>query len=164
MPVRKIGYKNFMYFCSVNAIYMGRILAIDYGNKRVGLAVTDERQIIANGLATVHSKDIIEYLKDYFAREEVDMVVVGEPLTMKGEPSEASRHIDAFLSQFRKHFPSVPVKRADERFTSKIAMQAMIDAGLRKKARQNKALVDTISATLILQDFMEQQTQRKNQP
>ncbi len=147
-----------------NAVFMGRILAIDYGNKRVGLAVTDERQIIANGLTTVHAKDIMAYLKEYFLREEVELVVVGEPLTMKGQPSDAAKYIDAFVSQFKKQFPSVPVKRADERFTSKMAMQTMIDAGLNRKARQNKALVDTISATLILQGYMEQQTQYRKQP
>jgi putative holliday junction resolvase len=137
---------------------MGRILAIDYGNKRVGLAVTDELQIVANGLTTVHSKDLFDFLKNYFQREHVELIVVGEPLDMQNRPSDASRFIDPVIKQLNKQFPTIPVKRMDERFTSKMAMKTMLDAGLGRKARQNKALVDTISATIILQSYLEQQS------
>ncbi len=140
---------------------MGRILAIDYGRKRVGLAVSDKEQIIAGGLATIHSKDVLEFLKDYCSREPVECMVVGEPFDMQYRASDASRYIEPFVKQLRKQFPDIPVRRLDERFTSRMAMQAMIDAGLKKKARQNKALVDTISATIILQYFMEQNKQDK---
>ncbi len=137
---------------------MGRILAIDYGNKRVGLAVTDALQIVANGLTTVHPKDLLDYLKKYISQEDVGLIVVGQPVDMQNRPSDASRFVDPFVKQLYKHFPSIPVKRMDERFTSKMAFQTMIDAGLGKKARKNKALVDTISATIILQSYMEQQS------
>ncbi len=137
---------------------MGRILAIDYGNKRTGLAVTDELQIIANGLTTIHPKDLIDFLKKYLSEENVELIVVGKPLDMQNRPSDASKYIEPFINQLKKQFPSIPVKRVDERFTSKMAMRTMIEAGLGKKARQNKALVDTISATIILQSYMEQQS------
>ena len=136
---------------------MGRILAIDYGRKRVGLAVTDPLQIIANKLTTVRAHDIFEFLIDYFSKEQVDLVVVGYPRTMNNEPSESIRYINPFLKQFQKKFPSVKLELVDERFTSKIAFQTMIDAGLKKKDRQDKALVDAVSATVILQFYMEQQ-------
>jgi putative Holliday junction resolvase len=135
---------------------MGRILAIDYGKKRVGLAVTDPLQIIANKLETIRAHDIFEYLTEYFRKETVDCVVVGYPTTMKNEASESIRYINPFLKQFQKKFPNMPLELIDERFTSKIAFQTMIDAGLKKKDRQNKELVDAVSATLILQTFMEQ--------
>ncbi len=135
---------------------MGRILAIDYGSKRVGLAVTDEMQMIAGGLTTVHSKDVIAFLKDYCSKEDVECIVVGEPFDMQNRASDASRYIDPFVKHLRKQFPHIPVERMDERFTSQMAMRAMIDAGLKKKARQNKALVDTISATIILQYYLQQ--------
>ncbi len=141
---------------------MGRILAIDYGRKRVGIAVTDELQMIAGGLTTVHSKDVIAFLKDYTSKEQVDCMVVGEPFDMQNRASDASKYIDPFVKHLRKQFPDIPVERIDERFTSQMAMQTMIDAGLKKKARQNKALVDTISATIILQYYLEQQSNRKN--
>lgn len=134
---------------------MGRILAIDYGKKRVGIAVTDEFQIIANGLTTVHSKDILSFLKDYISKEKVDCFVVGEPKQMNNLPSESVKFINPFIKQLKKSFPEIPIERVDERFTSKMASQTIIDAGLKKKDRQNKALVDTISATIILQSFME---------
>ncbi len=140
---------------------MGRILAIDYGRKRVGLAVTDEMQMIAGGLTTVHSKDVIDFLKDYCSREPVSCFVVGEPFDMQNRASDASRYIDPFVKHLRKQFPDIPVERIDERFTSQMAMRTMIDAGLKKKARQNKALVDTISATIILQYYLEQQANRQ---
>ncbi len=134
---------------------MGRILAIDYGRKRVGIAVTDELKMIAGGLCTIHVKDVMQFLKDYCNKEQVDCIVVGEPLDMQMRASDASRYIEPFVKHLRKQFPDIIVTRMDERYTSKMAMQTMIDAGLRKKARQNKALVDTISATIILQSYME---------
>ncbi|MFC2111479.1 Holliday junction resolvase RuvX [Bacteroidota bacterium] len=134
---------------------MGRILAIDYGQKRVGIAVTDELKMIASPLTTVHSKDIIEFIKKYVSQENVECIVVGEPKQMNNLPSESTGLIDLFIKKFKKEFPNIPVERADERFTSKIAFQSMIDAGLKQKARRNKELVDTISATLILQSYLE---------
>ncbi len=142
---------------------MGRILAIDYGRKRVGIAVTDELQMIAGGLKTVHSSEIISFLKEYIASENVDCIVVGEPFDMQNRASDAARYIDPFVRHLRKQFPSMPVERIDERFTSNMARQTMIDAGLRKKARQNKALVDTISATIILQHYLEKKSNQRNQ-
>lgn len=134
---------------------MGRILAIDYGTKRVGIAVTDPSQMIARGLTTVHSKDIISFLKDYFSREQVDCLVLGEPKQMNNTASESAVFVEAFLKLLRKSFPLLPIERVDERFTSKMAFQTMIDSGLGKKARQDKGLVDEISATIILQSFLE---------
>ena len=140
---------------------MGRILAIDYGRKRVGLAVTDPLQIIANKLTTVRAHDIFDFLTEYFSKEMVDMVVVGYPKTLNDEPSESIRYINPFLKQFQKKFPLVKLELVDERFTSKMAFQTMIDGGLKKKDRQNKELVDAISATIILQFYMEQQRNKK---
>ncbi len=137
---------------------MGRILAIDYGRKRVGLAVTDPLQMIANSLTTIHSKDIWDFLKEYLEKEQVDCIVVGYPKQMNNEASEAVRFINPFLKKLEKTYPNMDIKLVDERFTSKMAHQTMIDAGLKKKARQNKALVDTISATIILQSYLEQRT------
>ncbi len=134
---------------------MGRILALDYGQKRVGIAVTDESRIIANGLKTVHVKDVMAFLKEYLLKENVDCIVVGEPRDMKNQASDASRFIEPFVRHLKKQFPDIVVDRMDERFTSRMAFQTMIDAGLGKKSRQNKELVDTISATLILQSYME---------
>jgi len=134
---------------------MGRILAIDYGQKRAGIAVTDELQIIATGLTTVHVKDIFTFLEDYFKREKVDRIVVGEPKQMNNLPSDAARFIEPFVKKLAKQFPQIPVDRCDERFTSKMAHDTMLVSGLGKKARQNKELVDTISATIILQSFMQ---------
>ncbi len=134
---------------------MRRILAIDYGQKRVGLAVTDELQIIATGLETVAVKDIWKYLSDYLQREQVETIVVGEPRDMMNRPSDSSRFVEPFVRKLRKTYPEMRIERYDERFTSKMAFQAMIDGGLGKKKRRNKALVDTISATLILQSYLE---------
>ncbi|MCX6230068.1 MAG: Holliday junction resolvase RuvX [Bacteroidetes bacterium] len=134
---------------------MGRILAIDYGQKRVGIAVTDELQMIANGLTTIHSKEIISFLKDYVINESVDIFVVGEPKQMNNMPSESVKFIEPFIKVLKKTFPAIPVVRIDERFTSKMASQTMLTAGLKKTARQNKSLVDTISATIILQSYLE---------
>jgi putative holliday junction resolvase len=133
---------------------MPRILAIDYGQKRTGLAVTDELQIIASGLTTVASETIFTFLKDYFSKEKVLKVLVGEPKQMSGEPSQSAAMIETFVVKFKQTFPEMPVIRVDERFTSKMAFQTMIDSGLKKKQRQDKALVDEISATIMLQDYL----------
>ncbi|MFC0605384.1 Holliday junction resolvase RuvX [Winogradskyella pulchriflava] len=133
---------------------MGRILAIDYGTKRTGLAVTDEMQIIAFGLTTVNTKDLMVFLKDYMLSEKVDKFVVGEPKQMDNTASESEIYIQKFLEKLEKEIPNVPIERVDERFTSKMAFQTMIDSGLKKKQRQNKALIDEISATLILQNYL----------
>ncbi len=134
---------------------MGRFLSIDYGQKRVGLAVTDELKMIATSLATVHAKDIFSYLSKYISKENVERIVVGEPKNMDNSSSDASRFIEPFVKKLKKQFPEIPVDRYDERFTSKIARQAILDAGLKKKARQNKALVDSVSAVLILQNYLD---------
>ena len=133
---------------------MARILAIDYGKKRCGIAVTDELQIIASGLKTIATPDILNFLKTYTATENVELILVGEPKQMDNTPSESEALILAFLQKFKNTFPTIPVKRIDERFTSKIALQTMLHSGLKKKQRQNKALVDEISATLILQSYL----------
>lgn len=133
---------------------MPRILAIDYGQKRTGIAVTDELQIIASGLTTIASETAISFLKDYFAKENVAKVLIGEPKQMNGQPSESTPIIEKFVTQFQKNFPDMKVERVDERFTSKMAFQTMIDSGLNKKQRQNKALVDEIAATILLQDYL----------
>ena len=133
---------------------MPRILAIDYGLKRTGIAVTDEMQIIASGLTTVESPTLISFLKTYFSQEKVEKVLIGEPKQMNGLPSESAPIIEKFVLEFVKNFPEVNLVRVDERFTSKMAFQTMIDSGLKKKQRQNKALIDEISATIILQDYL----------
>jgi len=141
---------------------MGRILAIDYGQKRVGIAVTDPMQIIANGLTTVPSAKIFDFLKDYFQKETVDLILVGLPMQMNATPSESSRFIEPFVKKLAKDFPAIPIERVDERFTSKMAFQTMIDSGINKKNRQNKALIDTISATIILQTYLESISYKQN--
>lgn len=133
---------------------MARILSIDYGKKRTGLAVTDPLQLIAGGLATVSTSELFEYLKAYVEREEVERIVIGEPRQPNGQPSENLPRVQQFVNRWRKAMPQIPIELFDERFTSVLAHQAMIDGGLRKKARQDKALVDEISATIILQDYM----------
>ena len=133
---------------------MSRILAIDYGIKRTGIAVTDEMQMIAFGLTTIQSETAIAFLKDYFSKEKVERVIVGEPKQMDGTPSQSAEIINAFVTKFQEAFPEMSVERVDERFTSKMAFQTMIDSGLNKKQRQNKALVDEIAATIILQDYL----------
>ena len=133
---------------------MGRILAIDYGQKRVGIAVTDDMQIIATGLTTVHVKDVFDFLKDYLAKENVETIVIGEPKDMKNRPSDSSRFIEPFVKKMKKTFPMTKIERFDERFTSVMAQQAIIDSGAKKKKRQDKSLVDTVSATIILQSYM----------
>jgi len=136
---------------------MGRILAIDYGRKRVGIAVTDPLKMIANKLTTVSAHEVFDYLSNYFSKENIELVVVGYPKTVRDEPSESIRYINPFLKQFQKKFPEIKLELVDERFTSKIAFQTMIDAGLKKKDRQNKELIDAVSATIILQFYLEQQ-------
>ena len=133
---------------------LGRILAIDYGQKKVGFAVTDELQIIANGLDTVHVSKAFDFLKAYVGKEKVDVIVVGDPRKMDNSQSDSARFIEPFVNRIKKELPDIPVVRMDERFTSKMAFQTMIDAGLGKKARQNKELVDKISATIILQSYL----------
>ncbi|WNM20350.1 Holliday junction resolvase RuvX [Flavobacterium capsici] len=133
---------------------MPRILAIDYGFKRTGIAVTDELQIIASGLTTVPSDTAIAFLKDYFSKEKVAKVLIGEPKQMNGQPSESTPVIEKFVTDFKVAFPEMEIERVDERFTSKMAFQTMIDSGLKKKQRQNKALVDEIAATILLQEYL----------
>lgn len=134
---------------------MARILSIDYGKKRTGLAVTDPLQIIPNGLATVATSTLIDFLKDYLSRESVERVVIGEPRQMNGEASENLARVQQFVARFKKLFPTVQIEFYDERFTSVLAHRAIIDSGIGKKARRNKALVDEISATIILQDYLQ---------
>lgn len=133
---------------------MARILAIDYGMKRTGIAVTDELQLIASGLTTVSTSGLMEFLKDYTKNESVELFVVGEPKQMDNSPSESEALIIPFIKKLEKAFPKVVIKRVDERFTSKMAFQTMIDGGLKKNQRKNKALIDEISATLILQSYL----------
>jgi len=133
---------------------MAKILALDYGTKRTGIAVTDDMQIIASGLTTVLTKELLPFLKQYFTTENVELVVLGEPKQMDNTASESEVYIQQFVEKFHKKFPEMKVIREDERFTSKMAFQTMIDSGLSKKARKNKALVDEISATLILQSYL----------
>jgi len=137
-----------------------RILAIDYGFKRTGIAVTDEMQMIASGLTTVESPKALAFLRDYFAKEKVGEVLVGEPKQMNGQPSESAPLIEAFVAKFKVEFPDMPLVRVDERFTSKMAVQAMISSGLKKKQRQDKGLIDEISATIMLQDYLVQKNNR----
>jgi len=133
---------------------MARILALDYGMKRTGIAVSDAMQMIAFGLATVETNTVLTYLKTYFNSEKVAEIIVGEPKQMNGTPSESAAMINQFVLKLEKEFPEIPVIRVDERFTSKMAVQTMIASGLKKKQRQNKALVDEIAATIILQDYL----------
>ena len=133
---------------------MARILSIDYGKKRTGLAVTDPLQLIAGGLATVSTSELFDYLCQYVAREPVERIVIGEPRQPNGQPSENLERVRQFVNRWRKAMPQIPIDYYDERFTSVLAHQTMLDAGLKKKARQDKALVDEISATIILQDYM----------
>ena len=135
---------------------MGRIIAIDYGQKRVGFAVTDELRICAHPLETIHVTQAFDYLKKYIETENVDTIVIGEPKTLKNTPSDSTRYIEPFVNRVRKSFPCIEVVRVDERFTSRMAFQTRIDSGLKKKERQNKGLVDTISAAIILQSYLQQ--------
>ena len=133
---------------------MARILALDYGTKRTGVAITDELQLIASGLTTVETGKLLPFLKEYFANESVDLVIVGEPKQKDGNHSNVEEHILKFITKFSQVFPEMNLERMDERFTSKMAFQTMIDSGLKRKQRRNKALVDEVSATLILQSYL----------
>lgn len=139
---------------------MARLLSIDYGKKRTGIAVSDPLQIIANGLTTVETPRLFEFLEEYLKKEEVSCIVVGLPRQMNNEPSENMKRIEPFVNRLRKLYPHIEVEYFDERFSSRMAMQTMIDGGVRKKDRQNKALVDEISATIILQGYMESKRMR----
>ncbi|WP_031531795.1 MULTISPECIES: Holliday junction resolvase RuvX [unclassified Bacteroides] len=134
---------------------MGRILSIDYGKKRTGIAVTDTLKLIANGLCTVETSTLLDFLADYMKKEDVERIVVGLPKQTNGEPSENMKRIEPFVNRLKKLYPNLPIEYFDERFTSVLAHQAMLDGGLKKKQRQNKGLVDEISATIILQGYME---------
>jgi putative Holliday junction resolvase len=133
---------------------MPRILAIDYGLKRTGLAVTDPLQIIATGLTTVESGQLITFLKNYLAKENVELFLVGEPKNLDDSDTHATPFVEKFIIQLQKNFPAIPIKKVDERFTSKMASRAMIQMGMKKKQRQNKALIDEIAATIMLQEYL----------
>ncbi|MBN1159218.1 MAG: Holliday junction resolvase RuvX [Bacteroidales bacterium] len=139
---------------------MGRILAVDYGQKRTGIAVTDPLQLIANGLVTVPTSEIFSFLAEYFGKEAVEAVVVGYPREMNNLPSEAVQYIEPFVRKLKKMYPEKNIVMMDERFTSKIAVRAMIEGGAKKKTRQNKSIIDRISATIILQSYLEMRKSR----
>ena len=132
---------------------MPRIIAIDYGLKRTGIAVTDPFQIIATGLTTVESKQLITFLKDYFSKEEVEMIIIGEPKNWDDTDTHATPLVEKCIVDLKKNFPSLPIQKVDERYTSKMAKEAMLEMGLKKKARRDKALVDEIAATIMLQNY-----------
>jgi putative Holliday junction resolvase len=132
-----------------------RILAIDYGLKRTGLAVTDPFKIIANGLTTVDSKEVLAFLKIYFKEQEVELILIGEPKNLDDSDTHATPLVLRFIKELEKNFPAIPVKKVDERYTSKLAVQSMIESGLKKKHRRNKALVDEIAATIMLQEYLQ---------
>ncbi len=134
---------------------MPRILAIDYGLKRTGLAVTDPLQIIATGLATVHSKELIPFLKDYFEKEPVELILIGEPKNWDDTDTHATPLVEKCIRELRKNFPAIPIRKVDERFTSKMAKDAMLEMGMKKKDRRNKALVDEIAAAIMLQEYLQ---------
>lgn len=140
---------------------MGRIMAIDYGRKRTGVAVTDPLQIVAGNLATVPTHALMQFIKDYIARETVDRIVIGLPTQLNGQPSESMRYIEPFVKRLGKELPGIPVVMYDERFTSTIAHQAMIDGGMKKSDRRDKSRVDAIAATIILNDYLQS---KFNQP
>ena len=140
---------------------MGRILAIDYGRKRSGVAVTDPLQIIAGNLATVPTHTLMQFIKDYIEREQVDRVVIGQPSQLNGQPSESMKYITPFVNRLKGELPDMPIVMYDERFTSAIAHQAMIDGGMKKSDRRDKSRVDAIAATIILNDYLQS---RMNQP
>ena len=139
---------------------MARIMAIDYGRKRTGIAVTDSLQMIANGLTTVPSGELVKFIQNYMAKEPVELIVVGQPKQMNNEPSENMRYVQAFVTHLKRTLPQIPVEYYDELFTSVMAHQAMLEGGLRKKKRQEKALVDEISAVIILQAYLESKKYR----
>ena len=134
---------------------MGRIMAIDYGLKRTGLAVTDPLQIIATGLTTIESSQLVPFLKDYFKKEPVELLLIGEPKNLDDSDTHATPLVRQVIVRLQREFPSIPLKAVDERYTSKMASRAMIDMGMKKKQRRNKALVDKIAATILLQEYLE---------
>ena len=134
---------------------MSRIVSIDYGGKRTGLAVTDPLKIIATGLCTVETPKLISFLKDYFAKEPVELVIIGMPVNWDDSATHATPLVQKFIKEFQKNFPSVPIKEVDERFTSKLASQAMVQMGMKKKQRQDKAMIDQIAATIMLQEYLQ---------
>ena len=140
---------------NINLISLGRILSIDYGGKRTGIAVTDPLKIIATGLCTVETPKLVSFLKEYFLKEQVELVIIGMPLNWDDTATHATPLVEKFIKQFQKNFPSVPIKEVDERFTSKLASQAMLQMGLKKKQRQNKAMLDEIAATIMLQEHLQ---------
>jgi putative Holliday junction resolvase len=149
--IKKGGFNaSFFYFCK----FMGRILALDYGRKRTGIAVTDGEKIIATGLCTVNTKELLKYIGEYLKVEDVECIVIGEPKDMNNRPSDSTKYIEPFVGVLKKKFPEMKIERYDERFTSKIAFQTMIDGGLSKSKRRDKAMVDKISAVLILQSYL----------
>ena len=133
---------------------MSRIISIDYGAKRTGLAVTDPLQIIATGLTTVESKQLIPFLKDYFAKEEVELIIIGEPKNWDDTDTHATPLVEKIIKQLERNFPKIPIKKVDERYTSKMAKDAMLEMGLKKMQRRDKKLVDEIAATILLQEYM----------
>src|SRR5215469_11945042 len=133
---------------------MARVMAIDYGMKRTGLAVTDPLKIIATGLTTVESNQLIPFLKNYFSNEEVELIIIGEPKNLDDTDTHATPLVEKTIKQLQKNFPSIPIQKVDERFTSEMASRAMIEMGLKKKQRQNKALIDEIAATIMLQEYL----------
>lgn len=135
---------------------MARILCIDYGGKRTGLAVTDPLQIIASALTTIESKTLIPFLKDYFSKEQVELILIGEPKNWDDSDTHATPLVERCIKELHKHFPTIPVKKVDERYTSKLASQAMIQMGMKKKDRQKKGNVDQIAATIMLQEYLQQ--------
>lgn len=141
---------------------MGRLLSIDYGKKRCGIAVTDPLRIVATGLTTISSASLIQFLKEYTAKEVVDKIIVGLPTTMRGEPSDSMRYITPAINRLRKELPGIDVDFWDERFTSVLAHRAMIDGGMKKMARRDKAAVDEISATIILNDYLQSKNYNNN--
>jgi putative Holliday junction resolvase len=141
---------------------LARILSIDYGKKRTGIAVTDPLQLIAGGLATVSTSELFDYLRQYIQQEQVERIVIGKPLQTNGEASENLNRVQQFVNRWKKNMPQIPIEYYDERFTSVLAHRAILDSGIGKKARQNKALVDEISATILLQDYMESRIFKNN--
>jgi putative Holliday junction resolvase len=133
---------------------LARILSIDFGLKRTGIAVTDPLRIIATALTTVSSEELIPFLKDYFSREEVDQIIIGHPLNWDETDTHATPHVEKCIRELRKHFPSIPVEKVDERFTSRMARDSMLEMGLKKKDRRRKELVDQIAATIMLQEYL----------
>lgn len=141
---------------------MGRLLAIDYGTKRTGIAVSDQLKIIANGLTTIPTHTLFDFLSDYFIKEDVERVIIGLPKKVNNEPSQNMLHIKPFVEKFKKLYPLLPIEYYDERFTSIIAQQTILEGGIKKKDRQDKSLIDKVSATIILQDYMESLTYKIN--